>query len=283
MQGTLYLCATPIGNLEDITFRVLRILKEVDVIAAEDTRNSIKLLNHFEIHTPMTSYHEYNKFDKGRELVEQLRAGKNIALITDAGMPGISDPGEELVKMCAEAGITVTVLPGACACVTALTLSGLGTRRFAFEAFLPSDKKERQSVLEELKSETRTMIIYEAPHRLRKTLGELRDILGNRRISVCRELTKKHETIFRTDLEAAIRHYEAEAPRGECVLVIEGRSREEMEKEKQEAWEQMTIAEHVALYEQQGVLRKEAMRLAAKDRGVSKRDIYQALLEDSNN
>ena len=282
MQGTLYLCATPIGNLEDITFRVLRILKEVDVIAAEDTRNSIKLLNHFEIHTPMTSYHEYNKFDKGRELVEQLRAGKNIALITDAGMPGISDPGEELVKMCAEAGITVTVLPGACACVTALTLSGLGTRRFAFEAFLPSDKKERQNVLEELKSETRTMIIYEAPHRLLKTLGELRDTLGNRRISVCRELTKKHETIFRTDLEAAIRHYEAEAPRGECVLVIEGRSRE-MEKEKQAAWEQMTIAEHVALYEQQGVLRKEAMRLAAKDRGVSKRDIYQALLEDSDN
>lgn len=279
MQGTLYLCATPIGNLEDITFRVLRILKEVDVIAAEDTRNSIKLLNHFEIHTPMTSYHEYNKFDKGRELVEQLRAGKNIALITDAGMPGISDPGEELVKMCAEAGITVTVLPGACACVTALTLSGLGTRRFAFEAFLPSDKKERQNVLEELKSETRTMIIYEAPHRLLKTLGELRDTLGNRRISVCRELTKKHETIFRTDLEAAIRHYETEAARGECVLVIEGRSREEMEKEKQAAWEQMTIAEHVALYEQQGVLRKEAMRLAAKDRGVSKRDIYQALLE----
>ena len=279
MQGTLYLCATPIGNLEDITFRVLRILKEVDVIAAEDTRNSIKLLNHFEIHTPMTSYHEYNKFDKGRELVEQLRAGKNIALITDAGMPGISDPGEELVKMCAEAGITVTVLPGACACVTALTLSGLGTRRFAFEAFLPSDKKERQNVLEELKSETRTMIIYEAPHRLLKTLGELRDTLGNRRISVCRELTKKHETIFRTDLEAAIRHYETEAARGECVLVIEGRNWEEMEKEKQAAWEQMTIAEHVALYEQQGIQHKEAMRLAAKDRGVSKRDIYQALLE----
>ena len=283
MQGTLYLCATPIGNLEDITFRVLRILKEVDVIAAEDTRNSIKLLNHFAIHTPMTSYHEYNKFDKGRELVEQLRAGKNIALITDAGMPGISDPGEELVKMCAEAGIPVTVLPGACACVTALTLSGLGTRRFAFEAFLPSDKKERQYVLEELKTETRTMIIYEAPHRLLRTLGELRDTLGNRRLSVCRELTKKHETIFRTDLDAAIRHYEAEAPRGECVLVIEGRNREEMEKEKQAAWEQMTIAEHVALYEQQGVRHKEAMRLAAKDRGVSKRDIYQALLEDSEN
>ncbi len=278
MQGTLYLCATPIGNLEDITYRVLRILKEVDLIAAEDTRNSIKLLNHFEIHTPMTSYHEYNKFEKGQELVEQLRAGRNIALITDAGMPGISDPGEELVKMCAEAGIPVTVLPGACACVTALTVSGLGTRRFAFEAFLPTDKKERQSILEEMKSETRTMVLYEAPHRLLKTLGELKEILGNRRISICRELTKKHETIFRTDLEAAIRHYEAEAPRGECVLVIEGRSREEIEKEKQEAWEEMTIADHVALYEKQGIARKEAMRLAAKDRGVSKRDIYQALL-----
>lgn len=278
MQGTLYLCATPIGNLEDITYRVLRILKEVDLIAAEDTRNSIKLLNHFEIHTPMTSYHEYNKFEKGQELVEELRAGRNIALITDAGMPGISDPGEELVKMCAEAGIPVTVLPGACACVTALTVSGLGTRRFAFEAFLPMDKKERQSILEEMKRETRTMVLYEAPHRLLKTLGELKEILGNRRISICRELTKKHETIFRTDLEAAIRHYEAEAPRGECVLVIEGRSREEIEKEKQEAWEEMTIADHVALYEKQGIARKEAMRLAAKDRGVSKRDIYQALL-----
>lgn len=278
MQGTLYLCATPIGNLEDITYRVLRILKEVDLIAAEDTRNSIKLLNHFEIHTPMTSYHEYNKFEKGQELVEELRAGRNIALITDAGMPGISDPGEELVKMCAEAGIPVTVLPGACACVTALTVSGLGTRRFAFEAFLPMDKKERQSILEEMKRETRTMVLYEAPHRLLKTLGELKEILGNRRISICRELTKKHETIFRTDLEAAIRHYEAEAPRGECVLVIEGRSREEIEKEKQEAWEEMTIAAHVALYEKQGIARKEAMRLAAKDRGVSKRDIYQALL-----
>ena len=278
MQGTLYLCATPIGNLEDITYRVLRILKEVDLIAAEDTRNSIKLLNHFEIHTPMTSYHEYNKFEKGQELVEELRAGRNIALITDAGMPGISDPGEELVKMCAEAEIPVTVLPGACACVTALTVSSLGTRRFAFEAFLPMDKKERQSILEEMKSETRTMVLYEAPHRLLKTLGELKEILGNRRISICRELTKKHETIFRTDLEAAIRHYEAEAPRGECVLVIEGRSREEIEKEKQEAWEEMTIADHVALYEKQGIARKEAMRLAAKDRGVSKRDIYQALL-----
>ena len=279
MQGTLYLCATPIGNLEDITFRVLRILKEVDVIAAEDTRNSIKLLNHFEIHTPMTSYHEYNKFDKGRELVEQLRAGKNIALITDAGMPGISDPGEELVKMCAEAGITVTVLPGACACVTALTLSGLGTRRFAFEAFLPSDKKERQNVLEELKSETRTMIIYEAPHRLLKTLGELRDTLGNRRISVCRELTKKHETAFRTTIADLIAHYENEKPLGECVLVIEGKSRQELKEEAVASWEEISIEEHMEIYEKQGISRKDAMKQVAKDRGVSKREIYQYLLK----
>lgn len=279
MQGSLYLCATPIGNLEDITFRVLRVLKEVDLIAAEDTRNSIRLLNHFEIHTPMTSYHEYNKFDKGRELVEKLREGKNIALITDAGMPGISDPGEELVKMCAEAGITVTVLPGACACVTALTLSGLGTRRFAFEAFLPSDKKERKAVLEELKEETRTIVLYEAPHRLVRTLEELLETLGNRRLSVCRELTKKYETVFRTDLEQAIRHYTAEEPRGECVLVLEGRDVKELQQEKQAEWEKMTPAEHVKLYEKQGNSRKEAMRLAARDRGVSRRDIYQALLE----
>ena len=279
MQGKLYLCATPIGNLDDITLRVLNTLKEVDLIAAEDTRHSIKLLNHFDIKTPMTSYHEFNKVEKARVLVEKMKEGTNIALITDAGTPGISDPGEELVKQCYEAGIELTSLPGPAACITALTISGMATRRFAFEAFLPSDKKERQNVLEELKSETRTMIIYEAPHRLLKTLGELRDTLGNRRISVCRELTKKHETIFRTDLEAVIRHYETEAARGECVLVIEGRNREEMEKEKQAAWEQMTIAEHVALYEQQGIQHKEAMRLAAKDRGVSKRDIYQALLE----
>ena len=280
MQGTLYLCATPIGNLEDMTFRAVRILREVDLIAAEDTRNSIKLLNHFDIHTPMTSYHEYNKFEKGRELTARLQEGKNIALITDAGMPGISDPGEELVKMCAEAGITVTALPGACACVTALTLSGLGTRRFAFEAFLPADKKERRQVLEELKTETRTIALYEAPHRLVKTLEELLEALGNRKISVCRELTKKHETICRTDLEGAIAHYETEEPRGECVLILEGKMAEELLKEKQDAWKEMTPAEHVALYEEKGIARKEAMRLAARDRGVSKREIYQALLEE---
>ena len=192
MAGTLYLCATPIGNLEDMTFRVIRTLKEVDLIAAEDTRNSIKLLNHFEIKTPMTSYHEYNKIEKGHKLVEKLQEGRNIALITDAGTPGISDPGEELVKMCYEAGIEVTSLPGAAACITALTLSGLSTRRFAFEAFLPTDKKEHQEVLKELQEETRTMILYEAPHRLLKTLKELEEVFGpERKLTVCRELTKR--------------------------------------------------------------------------------------------
>lgn len=283
MQGTLYLCATPIGNLEDMTFRAVRVLKEADLIAAEDTRNSIRLLNHFEIHTPMTSYHEYNKFDKGRELVARLQKGENIALITDAGMPGISDPGEELVKMCAEAGITVTALPGACACVTALTLSGLGTRRFAFEAFLPSDKRERRTVLEGLRDETRTIVLYEAPHRLVRTLEELLETLGNRRMSVCRELTKKHETIFRTDLENALAHYQTEEPRGECVLVLEGKTAEELQKEKQDAWKEMTPEEHVSMYEAQGIARKEAMRLAARDRGVSRREIYQALLLEEKN
>ena len=200
-NGKLYLCATPIGNLEDITLRVLRTLREVDLIAAEDTRNSIKLLNHFDIKTPMTSYHEYNKIDKGHVLVEKLLAGTNIALITDAGTPGISDPGEELAAMCYEAGIEVTSLPGPAACITALTLSGLHTRRFAFEAFLPADKKERKTILEELSCETRTIILYEAPHRLVRTLGELREALGNRRMTLCRELTKKHETAFRTTID----------------------------------------------------------------------------------
>lgn len=280
MSGMLYLCATPIGNLEDITCRVLRILKEVDLIAAEDTRNSIKLLNHFEIKTPMTSYHEYNKFDKGRYLVEQMLEGKNIALITDAGTPGISDPGEELVAMCYEAGIQVTSLPGAAACITALTLSGLPTRRFAFEAFLPSDKKERAVVLEELKQETRTMILYEAPHRLVKTLEELLENLGDRKISLCRELTKKHETVFRGSLLEAVSWYKENPPKGECVMVLAGRSREEIEQEARQKWEDMPLEEHMEYYMSQGIDKKEAMKLVAKDRGISKRDVYQALLKN---
>ena len=279
MSGTLYLCATPIGNLEDMTFRVIRTLKEVDLIAAEDTRNSIKLLNHFEIQTPMTSYHEYNKYEKGRKLVEKLQDGMNIALITDAGTPGISDPGEELVKMCYEAGVPVTSLPGAAACITALTLSGLSTRRFAFEAFLPTDKKEKELVLQEIERETRTIIMYEAPHRLLKTLKMLSERLGKeRRITVCRELTKRHETAFATTLEEACAYYNEQPPKGECVLVIEGRSREQIAQEEKAQWEEMSIEEHMEHYLSQGIDKKEAMRKVAKDRGVSKRDIYNALI-----
>lgn len=278
MQGMLYLCATPIGNLEDITLRVLRVLKEVDLIAAEDTRNSIKLLNHFDIHTPMTSYHEYNKIEKAEVLIRKMQEGTNIALITDAGTPGISDPGEDLVRMCYEVGIEVTSLPGPAACITALTLSGLPTRRFAFEAFLPSDKKERQAVLSELVNETRTMILYEAPHRLVKTLNELLETLGNRKMTLCRELTKKHETAFASTIEDILEFYETQEPKGECVLVIEGKSRAELVQEERAKWEEMTIAEHMEVYLGQGMDKKEAMKAVAKDRGVSKRDIYQALL-----
>ncbi len=278
MAGILYLCATPIGNLEDMTFRAVRILREADLIAAEDTRNSIKLLSHFEIRTPMTSYHEYNKIEKGKKLTALLLEGKNIALITDAGTPGISDPGEELVKMCHEAGVTVTAVPGAAACVTALTISGLPTRRFAFEAFLPSDKKERREVLEELKDETRTIVIYEAPHRLVRTLEELLETLGDRQVSVCRELTKKHETVCQATLEEACAYYRAHEPRGECVLVIRGRSREELRRESQRKWEELSLEEHMRYYADQGADRKEAMKRVAKDRGISKREVYQALL-----
>mgnify|MGYP000562662999 FL=1 len=280
MQGKLYLCATPIGNLEDITLRVLNTLREVDLIAAEDTRHSIKLLNHFEIKTPMTSYHEFNKVEKARYLVEKMKEGLNVALVTDAGTPGISDPGEELVRQCYEAGIELTSLPGPAACITALTMSGMATRRFAFEAFLPADKKEKAEVLEELKGETRTIILYEAPHRLIRTLRELLEALGDRRISICRELTKKHETVFRTTFSEALSFYENEEPRGECVLVIEGKSREEIKKEKEKAWESMSIEEHMEQYLSRGTDRKEAMKLVAKDRGISKRDVYQYLMRD---
>ena len=280
MAGTLYLCATPIGNLDDITFRVLETLKNVDVIAAEDTRNSIKLLNRFEIKTPMTSYHEFNKYDKGRQLIEQLLEGKNIAVITDAGMPGISDPGEELVKMAYEAGVPVTVLPGACACVTALTLSGLPTRRFCFEAFLPTDKKERKDVLVELVDETRTIVLYEAPHRLVKTLAELMEALGDRRLTICRELTKKHEEAFRTTFSEALTFYETTEPKGECVLVIEGADREELRRAEQESFAELSLEEHMERYLSQGMSKKDAMKAVAADRGVSKREIYAMLLEE---
>ena len=274
----LYICATPIGNLNDITPRVIDTLKEVDLIAAEDTRNSIKILNHFDIKTPMTSYHEFNKYDKADELVNKMLSGIDVAIITDAGTPAISDPGEILVKKCHEAGITVTSLPGACACITALTLSGLSTRRFAFEAFLPSDKKERKEILSELESETRTIIIYEAPHHLINTLKELSEHLGDRNITLCKELTKKFESINRTTINSAIAYYTETTPKGEFVLVIEGKNREEIKLEKQASFEEMSIEEHMQLYLDQGIDKKEAMKLVAKDRGVSKRDIYNSLI-----
>lgn len=280
MPGKLYLCATPIGNLEDITYRVVRVLGEVDIIGAEDTRNSIKLLNHFDIKTPMESYHEFNKYDKAKDLVNKMLDGKNVALITDAGTPGISDPGEELVKQCHEAGIEVTSLPGATACTTALSMSGLSTRRFCFEAFLPKDKKTKEKVLESLQEEPRTIIIYEAPHRLKATLQDLKNHLGNRRITFCREMTKKYEQVLRTTIDEAMEYYKVNEPRGEFVLVIEGKSLEEIEQAKRDRWDNMSIEEHMDVYLKQGFDKKESMKLVAKDRGVAKRDIYNSLVKE---
>lgn len=279
MSGKLFLCATPIGNLEDVTLRVLSTLKEVDLIAAEDTRNSIKLLNRFEVKTPMTSYHEHNKMEKGKYLIEKLLNGDNVALITDAGTPAISDPGEDLVRMAYEAGIEVTSLPGACACVTALTLSGLPTRRFVFEGFLPIDKKEKNRVLTDLISETRTTILYEAPHRLVKTLQELFQVLGDRNVTICRELTKRYETAFRTTIEEAIAYYIQKEPKGECVIIIEGRSVEELIFEERDQWKDWTLEAHMELYLSKGMEKKEAMKAVADNRGISKRDVYQELLK----
>ncbi len=277
--GELFLCATPIGNLEDMPVRAVRIMKEADLIAAEDTRNSIKLINHFEIDTPMTSYHEYNKVDKAKVLVDKMLAGQTVALITDAGTPGISDPGEELVRQAVQAGINVTSVPGPAACINALIISGLPTRRFVFEAFLPSDKKERAAVFEELSHETRTMIIYEAPHRLCRTLAELAEILGgDRQIAVCKELTKRHETVYRSDINGAVDYYNANEPRGEYVLVIAGLNREDIIRDKQDAWKEMPLEEHLKHYESQGIERREAIKLVAKDRGVPKREIYNMTL-----
>ena len=281
-KGKLYLCATPIGNLEDITFRVVKTLQEVDLIAAEDTRHSIKLLNHFNIKTPMTSYHEFNKIDKAKILVEKIIGGVNVALITDAGTPGISDPGEELVRQAAEAGIEITSLPGAVAAVTALTISALPTRRFAFEAFLPSDKKERQNILEELVNETRTIVMYEAPHRLKKTLVEIREYLGNRSISICKELTKIHEEVLRTSIDEAIEYYDNNEPKGEFVLVIQGKSFDEIFEEKVAQWDNITIYDHYMQYIDEGMKSKEAMKAVAKDRNISKRDVYSEVLENKD-
>ncbi len=280
MNGKLVLCATPIGNLQDMTPRVVAALREADLIAAEDTRNSIKLLNHFGISVPMTSYHEYNKTEKAEYLITYMQEGKTVALITDAGTPAISDPGEVLVQKCLEQGIPITSLPGACACITGLTLSGLSTRRFCFEGFLPSDKKEKREILEELSGESRTIVLYEAPHRLVRTLTELKETLGNRRITLCRELTKKFETILPTTLEDALTLYESETPRGEYVLILEGRSLADKKKAAMEDWQQLTIGEHMKFLEEQGITGKEAMKLAASQRGISRRDVYQYLLNE---
>lgn len=279
MKGELYICATPIGNLEDITLRVIRTLKEVDLIAAEDTRHSFKLLRHYDIKTPMTSYHQHNKISKGPELIIKLQEGQNIALITDAGTPAISDPGEDLVKLAYENGIKVYSLPGPTACITALTLSGLRSRRFVFEGFLPQENKSRTRVLEELQDETRTIILYEAPHRIIKTLNSLHEYLGDREITIERELTKKYEEVIRTTIKQAIKRYEDKEAKGEIVIVIEGKSWAEADLEKQEYWESLSVKEHMDYYEDQDVNRKEAMKKVAKDRGVPKREIYNKLLE----
>lgn len=282
MGGKLILCATPIGNLQDMTPRAIEALRTADMIAAEDTRNSIRLLQHFAIATPMTSYHEHNKIDKAKFLISYMKEGRTVALITDAGTPGISDPGETLVQMCQEEQIPVTSLPGACACITALTLSGLPARRFCFEGFLPSDKKEKRQVLEELREEPRTIILYEAPHRLVRTLAVLKETLGNRRVTLCRELTKKFETVIPGTLESALALYETQEPRGEYVLVLEGRSAAEKKAELSESWREVSIKEHMKIYEDKGISGKEAMKLVAADRGVPKREIYQYLINEKN-
>ena len=275
--GTLTLCATPIGNLEDITYRAVRLLAEADFIAAEDTRHTKKLLNHFDIHTRLISYHEHNKIEKGPELIRLLKEGKNIVLVTDAGTPGISDPGEDLTRLALEEGITVTSAPGAVAGITALIISGQSTRRFIFEGFLPTHKKEKAQVLERLKDETRTVILYEAPHRLMRTLETLYEAVGNRSISVTKELTKKYETVLKTTLSEAIEYFKTEEPRGEYVLILAGKDEKELQEEIQEGWSNMSIEEHMQVYLSKGIDEKSAMKQVAKDRGVSKREIYAVI------
>ncbi|HBM79424.1 MAG TPA: 16S rRNA (cytidine(1402)-2'-O)-methyltransferase [Clostridiaceae bacterium] len=283
MTGKLFLCGTPIGNLEDITERAKRILSEVDLIAAEDTRQTLKLLNHFDIKKELVSYHEHNKIERGPKLIESLKAGLNIALVTDAGMPGISDPGEDLVRLCIDEGIGVEVIPGPTASITALVISGFPTRRFIFEGFLPKGGKERRKIIEELKNETRTVIVYEAPHRINATLKELYECLGDREIAICRELTKKFEEVIRTGLKDASRIYDDREPKGEFVIVIKGKSVEDIEKQNQKVWENISVDDHINMYISKGMNKKDAMKKVAKDRGVSKRDIYKQQLTSRDN
>lgn len=277
MSGTLFVCGTPIGNIEDITLRVLRTLKEADLIAAEDTRQSVKLLNHYDIKTPLTSYHEHNKEEKGPVLLAQLTEGKNIALVTDAGMPGISDPGEDLIRLCRENSVPVTVVPGATAAVTALVLSGLSSRSYVFEGFLPAGKHAREQVLEGLKRQTATIVLYEAPHHLQKTLSELAQALGNRPAAVVKELTKRYENVERGDLPKLAEYYKENQPKGEFVIVIEGIDHAEIKNEKIAEFSQMSIEEHFKMYTDKGMDEKSAMKAVAKDRGIGKREVYDRI------
>ncbi|MBS5793845.1 MAG: 16S rRNA (cytidine(1402)-2'-O)-methyltransferase [Clostridiales bacterium] len=283
MSGKLYVCATPIGNLKDITLRCLETLKEVDLIASEDTRHTIKLLNHYEIKVPLESYHEHNKDTKGKKLINLLLEGKNIALVSDAGMPGICDPGEDLIKLCYENNIEITVLPGATASITALILSGIKTRSYCFEGFLPSNKKAKKEVIQRLKDDTRTYIIYEAPHHLLQTLKELYEQIGNRNISIVKELTKKHENVFKASLLEALKYFEENTPKGEYVLVLEGVNENEVLNKEKEEINNISIKEHLEQYLSTGMDIKEAMKKVAKDRGISKRDVYNEIKIKDNN
>ena len=283
MSGKLYVCATPIGNLKDITLRCLETLKEVDLIASEDTRHTIKLLNHYEIKVPLESYHEHNKDTKGKKLINLLLEGKNIALVSDAGMPGICDPGEDLINLCYENNIEITVLPGATASITALILSGIKTRSYCFEGFLPYNKKAKKEVIQRLKDDTRTYIIYEAPHHLLQTLKELYEQIGNRNISIVKELTKKHENVFKASLLEALKYFEENTPKGEYVLVLEGANENEVLNKEKEEINNISIKEHLEQYLSTGMDIKEAMKKVAKDRGISKRDVYNEIKIKDNN
>lgn len=279
-SGTLYLVATPIGNLEDITLRAIRTMKEADLIAAEDTRQTIKLLNHFEIKNTLVSYHEHNKIEKGKDLVRQLLDGKNIVLVSDAGSPGISDPGEELVRLAVEQNVPVTMVPGPAAVITGLVLSGLPSGRFSFEGFLPMNKRVRNERLKSITEDTRTLVFYEAPHKLRYTLKDLREAFGNRRISLARELTKKFEEVLRCTLDEAIQKYDRETPKGEFVLIVEGADEQLLKEAVKDSWGGLSLEEHVRLYTDKGIDRKEAMKKVADERGISKRDVYNSLLSE---
>ena len=276
MSGKLYICPTPKGNLEDMTYRTIRILNEVDLIAAEDTRHSIKLLNHFEISKPLTSYHEHNKDSKGGYLINKLLEGENIALISDAGMPGISDPGEDIIKQAIEHNIDIEVLPGATASITALVGSGLETAKFAFEGFLDRDKKVRRNQLEELKEERRTIIFYESPHRLKDTLKDMLKVLGNRRIAVNREITKKYQEIIREDIETVINIFNEKEVKGEFVLIVEGFKGE---KTVQNSYEDLTEREYVITLMENGMDKKDAIKTVCKDRKLKKDVVYKQVLD----